>query len=62
VMALTWKDGSLIESSPNTVATLVYLMLGKQGIRDMITAVLDYEESLLAMAQEKDEEKATQNS
>ena len=32
-----------VESTPETVATLVYLLLGKQGIRDMITAVHDYD-------------------
>lgn len=33
-----------VESSPGTVTTLIYLMFGKQGIRDMITAVHDYED------------------
>jgi len=36
-----------VQSNPLVVTTLVYLHLGKQGLRDMITAVHDYEEKWL---------------
>ncbi len=35
------------ESNPLIVATLVFFHFGKQGIRDMITAVREYEDSWL---------------
>ena len=37
------REREPVESTPETVCTLVYLLLGKQGIRDMITAVHDYD-------------------
>ena len=40
------------ESDPLTVTTMVYLCFGKQGIRDMITAVHDHDHWLSSLTKD----------